>query len=184
MGLLLEKGADINAKDPFLGSPLNWAVENESLDMVKLLLEKKADVHATTKTGLTPLHLAAQSGREELVSLLLNKGADIAAQHIRGRSVLELAKESEKENVVHMLSVETDSAATSPVGAESRSAPSLPAVAGSITRNNDRLSNDRKQPHLPLRPALKNRTWSLRSELGSTSPKHAKFDTEPQSFGD
>jgi ankyrin repeat protein len=58
--LLLQNGADVNARSNNGSSPLHVAIKESNLhvDIVKLLLENGADVHAR-KNGETPLCLAA-----------------------------------------------------------------------------------------------------------------------------
>jgi ankyrin repeat protein len=58
--LLLEKGANINAKavDEAGGTPLYWAAEIGRLDIAKMLVEAGADVNAIANNGLTPLDAA------------------------------------------------------------------------------------------------------------------------------
>ncbi|KAH8652847.1 hypothetical protein BGZ61DRAFT_511129 [Ilyonectria robusta] len=80
--LLLEKGADVEAKDKDYGrTPLWWAAEKGHEAVVKLLLDKGADVEAKDKDcGGTPLWWAAENGHEAVVKLLLDKGADVEAK--------------------------------------------------------------------------------------------------------
>ena len=56
VSLLLEKGADVNAKNNDGWTPLHWASENGHEAIVSLLLEKGADVNAKDNDGETPLH--------------------------------------------------------------------------------------------------------------------------------
>ncbi|KAH7000722.1 ankyrin repeat-containing domain protein [Ilyonectria destructans] len=71
--LLLEKGADVEAKDEYGRTPLSWAAEDGHEDIVKLLFEKGADVEAKDKHGGTPLSRAAAKGDEAIVKLLQQK---------------------------------------------------------------------------------------------------------------
>ena len=59
MKALLDKGADVNAKDDKERTPLMSAAYRGYLEVVKLLLEKGADVKAKDKGGLTALMFAA-----------------------------------------------------------------------------------------------------------------------------
>ncbi|KAF4335972.1 ankyrin repeat-containing protein, partial [Fusarium beomiforme] len=77
--LLLEKGAEIEAKDSKYGqTPLSWAARNGHEAVIKLLLGKGAEIEAKDNLyGQTPLSWAARNGHEAVVELLLDKGADI-----------------------------------------------------------------------------------------------------------
>lgn len=74
--LLLDRGANINAKAASGITPVHWAVLQDKLDTLKLLLERKADVNVRDSGGNTPLHYAVDNGRAELVEALLAAGAD------------------------------------------------------------------------------------------------------------
>jgi ankyrin repeat protein len=100
--LLLDKGANVNAKDATSGNtPLINAAINGNTKLAEMLIARGADVNAATlqtsdrsKAGrlalgsLTPLHLAATSGPYELVKLLLDAGANINAHDIRDMTAL------------------------------------------------------------------------------------------------
>src|SRR6516225_1870575 len=73
--LLLNKGADVNAKNGRRSTPLHWAIYDEA--KVRLLLSKGADVNARQAQGRTPLFLAAMLGDSvPTMRLLLTAGAD------------------------------------------------------------------------------------------------------------
>lgn len=79
--ILLERGADIEAKTNYGRTPLHEAVYYGSTDVCELLLEYGADINAKDKKGFTPLHLAVGDGRDWLVELLLEHGADVHAKN-------------------------------------------------------------------------------------------------------
>jgi hypothetical protein len=78
--MLLEKGADVAAKDSREWTALHWAAERGHEAVVRLLLEEGADVATKDEYGWTALHWAAESGHEAVVRLLLEKGADVATE--------------------------------------------------------------------------------------------------------
>jgi ankyrin repeat protein len=72
--LLLEKGADVNAKDDDGRTALMLAAEKGHTEIVQLLLERGANVN--TKIDEKRILLwAAENGHTEIVQLLLKKGA-------------------------------------------------------------------------------------------------------------
>jgi hypothetical protein len=71
---LLEHGADANAQQDDLSTPLHLAVRNSqehSVDLAKLLLERGADPHARDKDYATPWLLARYHGRLDIARVLL-----------------------------------------------------------------------------------------------------------------
>ena len=68
--LLLEKGADIAAKDNSRWTALHWAAWNGHKEVVKLLVEKGANVAVEDSDGKTAQHRAAASGHKDVVGLL------------------------------------------------------------------------------------------------------------------
>ncbi|HYP09672.1 MAG TPA: ankyrin repeat domain-containing protein [Bryobacteraceae bacterium] len=74
--VLLDAGADANAKNALGATPLLWGIN--SLEKVRLLIAHGADVNAATNLGKTPLLVAAQQdGSEAVVKMLLAKGANL-----------------------------------------------------------------------------------------------------------
>jgi ankyrin repeat protein len=75
MKLLIDKGADVNARAAGGATALMWAAAD--LAKIRLLLDRGADVNAVSESGRTALLLAAMSDRSaEIVRLLLSRRAN------------------------------------------------------------------------------------------------------------
>ncbi len=104
---LLRQKADPNyvkAVGPWMKvSLLITAVNNGSLEMVKLLVDMQAQVDWRDGFNSTALMYAAAKGRKEIVELLLASGADVRAHDGQGNSVLSAAKESKNREVIVLI---------------------------------------------------------------------------------
>lgn len=78
--LLLDHGADPNATNRFLETPLHIAAIKGRVPLVELLLSRGADPQRQRYDGVTPLHSAAATDGLEAARLLLAKGADVNSQ--------------------------------------------------------------------------------------------------------
>ena len=79
MKLLLDRGADPNARNAAGATALIWAAGDAA--KVKLLLARNADVNASSGPGRTALLVAAaQDGTHQIVAALLKAGADTKAK--------------------------------------------------------------------------------------------------------
>lgn len=75
--LLLENGANVNAKGEEFFYPLHESIGN-SYDMVKLLLENGANVNLRDRAkGNTPIFLASTKGNIDIIELLLSYGSNV-----------------------------------------------------------------------------------------------------------
>jgi ankyrin repeat protein len=73
--LLLESGADPNARQTGGFVPLHSAAQNGDRALVELLVSRGADVNARSDDGRTALGLATEGGHEEIARLLRERGA-------------------------------------------------------------------------------------------------------------
>ena len=78
--ILLEAGADVNARDGNGARPLHRAVYNNNTEALRILLEAGADVNAHDGNGIRPLHRAVYNNNPEALRILLEAGADVNAQ--------------------------------------------------------------------------------------------------------
>ena len=73
---LLDKGANVNAKTSYGQTPLFFACDRGSVEIVRMLLDKGVDVNAAdTFYHTTAMVWAAEKERTEIVKLLVAKGA-------------------------------------------------------------------------------------------------------------
>jgi ankyrin repeat protein len=97
---LIERGADVNAKEEYGNTSLHWASLMDCIEIVKLLIEKGADVNAEDIDGWTPLHMAADLNQMETAKLLIELGADVDAKCNKGKTPLDLAYSDEMEELL------------------------------------------------------------------------------------
>jgi ankyrin repeat protein len=103
--VLLQNGADVNARDGRNSTPLHLALHDRDAYCVQLLIQHGADVNALDKGSSTPLHLAVMSQSMcniESVRLLVQHGADVNARKKRKSTPLHLAS-SRQDGVARLL---------------------------------------------------------------------------------
>uniref|UniRef100_A0A5S6QKX3 Poly [ADP-ribose] polymerase n=1 Tax=Trichuris muris TaxID=70415 RepID=A0A5S6QKX3_TRIMR len=88
---LIEKGADVNAKDRGGLIPLHNAASYGHFEIGQLLVQHGAQANAQDLWGFTPLHEASQKGRFQLVTFLLSHGADPTIRNHDNQIPLDLA---------------------------------------------------------------------------------------------
>ncbi|KFM72269.1 Serine/threonine-protein phosphatase 6 regulatory ankyrin repeat subunit B, partial [Stegodyphus mimosarum] len=111
--ILIEYGADVNAKDRFDVTAMHMAAEKGNHLCLKALLDANADCCLPTKFsksgcytavphlgGTTPLHLAASNNHIDCVKELIQYGADYNAVDERGRTSLYIAAKAGYEECV------------------------------------------------------------------------------------
>ncbi|WP_254230072.1 ankyrin repeat domain-containing protein [Wolbachia pipientis] len=91
--LLVEKGADVNAKDVGGYTALHLAVAEKRLETVRELIQSGANVNAEEYGNkCTPLHLACMVSEKEIVKELVKAGAEIEQADKFGMTAIDYAK--------------------------------------------------------------------------------------------
>jgi hypothetical protein len=76
VGVLLQRGADVNSRTRSGTTPLHTAVLYNHYETAELLIEKGADVNAKSASGVTPIELARAAKYRHFVELLRGRGAN------------------------------------------------------------------------------------------------------------
>lgn len=91
INLLLEFGADLEARDEEGKTPLAAAVEDYTFEAMPVLLERGANLEARDNNGRTPLGAAIENGVLQAVHFFLEHGANLEARDNNGHTPLVLA---------------------------------------------------------------------------------------------
>jgi ankyrin repeat protein len=98
--VLLEHGADREARDLLGWSPLERASEGGHVELVQVLLEYGADVNARDELGCTPLFWASDLGKPASVRALIKHGADVKASDKDNQTPLHRAGTEEVAQIL------------------------------------------------------------------------------------
>jgi hypothetical protein len=102
--LLIDNGADVNAKNNDGHTPLHYACVFGHVDAAKLLIHNEANVNAKSNNdGGTPLHYASAEGHVDAAKLLIDNGADVNAKDNDGYTPLHNACENGHVDVAKLL---------------------------------------------------------------------------------
>lgn len=91
VGILLDAGANVDARTRGDFTPLHWAASRGAVAAVRLLLDAGAQINTPTSAGVTALHWAAGKNAIDVVKLLLAEGADAGAVTLDGMTPLHWA---------------------------------------------------------------------------------------------
>ncbi len=80
IGLLLEAGANPNARDPRGQIPLHAAAQGWRISGVELLVSAGSDVNAADKEGRTPAMIAFELGHADMFDLMVGSGATVPSE--------------------------------------------------------------------------------------------------------
>jgi ankyrin repeat protein len=89
---LIDKGADVNARQHEHWTPLGIAAQEGHIRFCEMLLAHGAHIHSTTHQLITPLHAAAMNGREGVCMVLIFRGANASAKNIFHRTAADCAR--------------------------------------------------------------------------------------------
>ena len=89
--LLIEKGANPNARTRYGFTPLIYAASSGNAAVAKLLLEHGAEVNVTVGQGESPLMEAVSQSNRELAAAFLDQGADANVETESGLTSLMMA---------------------------------------------------------------------------------------------
>lgn len=98
--LLLQRGAQPDARDQHGNSALHLAAGSGHHMVVRTLAKRKVDVDARGDNSRTPLHLACERGHGEVIKILIRRGAQPTVQDRDGNMPIHVAK---SEAVVRLL---------------------------------------------------------------------------------
>ncbi|XP_049607902.1 histone-lysine N-methyltransferase EHMT2 isoform X1 [Syngnathus scovelli] len=102
--ILLQAGAQIDAQDKDLRTPLLEAIINNHIELTRYLIQNGACVYHVEEDGYTGLHHAAKQGNLEIVNILLETGqVDVNAQDNGGWTPIIWAAEHKHVDVIKVL---------------------------------------------------------------------------------
>ena len=101
--LLIEHGADLEARDKGGCTPLHLALLSMNVGLAQFLIELGADATAQNYYGLTPLHLASQNRHLEVADFLIQHGVDVLTQDMNGMNTLHWTTQSGSAEIACLL---------------------------------------------------------------------------------
>lgn len=87
----------------FSKSALNYSVENECMELLRLLTIIGTDLNTKTSLGETPLHVAIRFGHEKIVQFFLDEKVDITIHSSQGISPIQYALIAGRTNILKLL---------------------------------------------------------------------------------
>jgi len=101
--LLIDNGADVNARDEDGDTPLDWADRRNQTATTALLRKHGGKTGEELGAGITPLQQVARDGHKEIAELLIAEGADVNAKNDYGWTPLHWAASRGHKEIVELL---------------------------------------------------------------------------------
>lgn len=101
--LLINKNADVNAKDASGLTPLHWCALFGYVSYGKGLLNSNATIDCVTNTGETPLHLCSERGHVSFALLLLEHKADVTITDKNNITAYDVAKRAQNSEIMDIV---------------------------------------------------------------------------------
>jgi ankyrin repeat protein len=101
--VLVNAGADVEAKNRFGFTPLHIAAHYNFIDVAQFLLSKKADIECKTENGWTPLCEAIYSRNKDMAEFLILKGANVNIKTPVGTTPLKIATNLKYKELIILL---------------------------------------------------------------------------------
>jgi len=102
-GLLIDRGADIDAKNKTGDTPMHYAAWFDSLAVAHELIRRGAKIEAKNNAGRTPLHDAASRNSVDVTHLLITSDAEFETKDNYGRTPLHGAAVNNSLDVARLL---------------------------------------------------------------------------------
>jgi len=99
--ILEAKPEAVKSKNAQEQTPLHWASQRGSTELVSLLLKYKPELNSQDRYGYTPLHWATFNQRIESVSALIEAGADVAVADKNKNTPLTYALQHSRQGYNH-----------------------------------------------------------------------------------
>ncbi|GAB9471442.1 Tkl protein kinase [Globisporangium polare] len=100
---LLNRGANVNAQNSSMCTPVFVASMNGHIDVVLELLDRNADANIADEDSDSPLGMAARNGHIDVAKLLLDRGTSADLANSKGETPLHLASMRGHVDVVQLL---------------------------------------------------------------------------------
>lgn len=98
MQILIDAGADLEARDAHGATALISAAFNQNADITASLITAGANVAAENDNGATALHFAALNNGPAVLTQLMNAGADIYSTDSNGKTAFDYAKRGQTDS--------------------------------------------------------------------------------------